>query len=166
MKSFSLLILSYATIMNSVLAGVWPMAPAKDKLTKYYLQSWSKAAPAMEITLPAIWKYEKEKGPDFDVHWFSAADSSGSIGIYVGLHPNVVVSDSARCSRNKVGAIEIEFYCEKRNDRIFTQGIVPGFFKGSKESVVSELLLHIMINEYKNNFTDKALKALSTLRAK
>ena len=142
------------------------MAPAKDKLTKYHLQNWSNAAPAMAITLPGIWKYEKEKGPDFDVHWFSAADSSGSIGIYVGLQPNLIASDSAQCIKGKVGEMEIDFHSEKRGDRIFTQGIVSGFFKGSKESIVSELLLHIMINEYKNNFTDKALKALSTLKAK
>jgi hypothetical protein len=166
MKILFLAVLALSIIPDILHGGDRTMSANAVTIVTYTMDSWGNDAPALEIKLPKKWKYEKNKGPDFDVHWFSAPDGSGNIGIYVGHHPNMKKADNAQSSKHRVGGKEVEYYTEKRSDEIFTQALVSGFFIGCKGSGVSILMLHIMINEQKSGFTQKAFEALATLKTR
>jgi hypothetical protein len=166
MKITFLLFVALSIIPNSLSAEDRIMSTTTDTIITYTIDSWANNAPALEIKLPEKWNYEKNKGPGFDVHWFTSPDGSGNIGIYVGQHPNIKKADNAQSSKHTVGGKDVEFYTEKRSDKIFTQALVSGFFAGYKEGGVSALLLHIMLNEQKSGFTQKAFEALATLKKK
>jgi hypothetical protein len=166
MKILAFIVIVLSIIPDRLYAGDTTMSTNAATIITYTIDSWGNNAPALEIKLPEKWNYEKNKGPDFDVHWFSAPDGSGSIGIYVGHHPNIKKADNAQSSKHRVGGKEVEFYTEKKSDEIFTQALVSGFFAGYKGGGVSALLLHIMINEQKSGFTQKAFEALATLKTR
>jgi hypothetical protein len=128
----AIFILALSIMPYSVFAGERIMSTNADAVITYTMDSWGNNAPALAINLPGKWHYEKNKGPDFDVHWFSSPDGSGNIGIYVGHHPNMSKADNAQRSRHPIGGKEVDFYREKRNDNIFIQALVSGFFADCK----------------------------------
>jgi hypothetical protein len=166
MKILFPIVLALSIIPNSLCAGDRTMSSNADAIITYTMGSWGNNAPALEIKLPEKWKYEKNRGPDFDVHWFRSPDGSGNIGIYIGHHPHMEKADNIQRSKHSVGGKEVEFYSEKRNEIVFTQALVSGFFAGYEGGGVSRLLLHIMINEQKSGFTQKALEALAKLQTR
>jgi hypothetical protein len=160
-----ILVLSILSIIPySVSAGDRTMSANAEAVITYTMDPWGNNAPGLEINLPGNWLNEKNKGPDFDVHWFSAPDGSGNIGIYVGHHPNMRKADNAQRSRHLVGEREVDFYREKGDNNIFTKALVKDFFADCKGSGVAALMLHIMINEQKSGFTQRALEALASLK--
>lgn len=134
--------------------------------THYVISSWGNGAPELMISLPGTWRTDEQQGPDFTLYWFMAPDETGNVGFYIGLHPNLRKSESAKKSIHHVIGKKTEFYSEKKGQSLLTQGIIEGLFAGDKSTVVADLKLHIMINEYSKNFTQNAFTFLATLRIK
>jgi hypothetical protein len=163
MKTKLIELFGYVLLIN--LVPCVQLSDANDQiLTKFIISSWGNGAPQLEIKLPQDWDYQQQKGPDFDVHWFTDQKTKENIGFYIGHHPNIKKSTDVKHLRRNVGNIETEFYSENQGGKIFTQSIVQGFFKGHAGSGVAELIIHIMINSYGSNFDNKAFEYLKTVK--
>jgi hypothetical protein len=136
------------------------------KYRPYLLDSWGQEEPYLEITLPDKWKYEKYKGPDFDIHRLIDPDGNGKIAIYVGHNPNFTKKEGQSITKHFVGSREVLFYETRQDKKLLTEALVEDFFQGYKDSGVSSLKLHIMIIETNAGFTEKTFEYLKTLKIK
>jgi hypothetical protein len=137
---------------------------AKVSSRNFVLDSRGISTPNLEIELPNNWIYKKIKGPDFYVHWLSPPEDRGSLGIYVGYHPDFREPKDLPSLKRQVGNKDVSFYPLKMYMGATTlfEAVVEGFFLGSTEE---GLKLHIMIDEKKSGFAEEAIEYLKTLRA-
>ncbi len=135
--------------------------------TEYTLPSWGNGAPELSITLTGKWEQTRNKGPDFDVHWFSSKSLGGSLGIYVGHHPQPIQTTPETSRTNLViGDKEVAFSITPIKGGQKGAAIIDDFFKGFPGPGVVQLKLHIMINIAKQDFLESVRQGLKTLKPK
>jgi hypothetical protein len=129
------------------------VALAKDE-NVLTIESWGNDAPELRISVPSGYTVEKQKGPDFDVHYVGSKNSNDpSIGIYMGHHPNPFSSRKKGIERRKEGDIilgkNVEWISwEEKQDGKTTyhcETILKEAFKGMGASGVSGLMIHVFI---------------------
>jgi hypothetical protein len=136
---------------------------AKVSFRNFVMDSWGNSVPNLVIELPDNRLYKKIKGPDFDVHWLSPPEGRGSIGIYVGYHPNFREPNDIAPIKRQVGNKDVSFYPLKMymGKTTLFEAVAEGFFLGSSGEGIK---LHIVINEEKSGFAEEAFGYLKTLR--
>lgn len=116
MKNKPTVLYGYALLIN--LLPCISLSDANDQiLKKFIISSWGNGAPILEIMLPQCWAYELQKGPDFDVHWFTDQKIKETMGIYIDPHPNIKKATDAKHFRRNAGNIEAEYYSENRGGK-------------------------------------------------
>jgi len=133
--------------------------------TEYVLPPWGNGAPELVITLQGKWEQKTNKGPDFNLHWLSSPLLGGSLGVYVGRHPQKIETATATTRTNLVvGSKQVVFFVTLSKDGQHAEAIVDDFFKGFTGLGVSSLRLHVTINGNRREFIDSVRLALKTLK--
>jgi len=134
----------------------------------YILPSWGNGAPKLAITLTGEWQTKREKGPDFDVYWFGRSTTGGrpvSFGVYVGHNPHAMDEASGMSVTNVlVGSNMVRFVVNQQNDTLHADGIVSNVFQSFEGPVVSDLLLHFMVNARSPTDMEQCFVNFRTLR--
>ena len=169
MRSATLAILVLSLIACNHSKQAAPQAAASPAVPDNWgvhanIASWGNGAPSIDIQVPVEWKYERHSPADFDLNYFIDPAGSGSLFIYVGHHPKTDIDPKATKVRLNVGGLSADFSVSNLDGVRKTQAIIPGFYPKNASGGVSDLKLHIVINENKIGFTDNAIKALSTMR--
>jgi len=129
------------------------LACAKDE-NLLTIESWGNGAPELKISVPSGYAVEKQKGPDFDVHYVGSRNPRDpSMGIYVGHHPNPFSSHKKGIETEKEADIilgqNVEWiYWQEKEDGEITyhcETIVREGFKGMGGSGVAGLMIHVFI---------------------
>jgi hypothetical protein len=133
--------------------------------TEFIMPSWGNGAPELTITLVGKWEQTRNKGPDFDVHWFASKSLGGSLGIYVGHHPQPIQTTAETSRTNLViGDKEVAFAIAPIKGGQKVAAIINDFFKGLPGPGVAQLKLHVMINVAKQDFLESVRQGLKTLK--
>lgn len=108
-----------AALIVGVLALVyfkpWVRTPAPapspaPAMRTFEVPSWGNGAPNVLIDLPADAKTEHQRGPDFDVTYFTLP-SGGRLGIYAGHHPNPAHPANAQSLKGVIGGQPVTWFC-------------------------------------------------------
>jgi hypothetical protein len=124
------------------------------------LPSWGNGAPPLRVDVPAGYKSEQTKGPDFDVFYISSKASKGTIGIYVGHHPRESPTPSSpaairwRVTDSLEGAQQV----------YGADALLQGVFSGQPGPGVSALLVHVMVRGPDTLVVESLQSAARTLR--
>ncbi len=135
--------------------------------TEYILPSLGKGGPELVLTLVGKWEQTLNKGPDFNVHWFISTSLGGSLGIYVGYHPqSIKIGRKATKTNILVGTQQVEFVITPTKDGQKAAAIIDNFYKECPVPGAEFLKLHVMINAAKPEFLEIVWQGLKTLHVK
>ena len=157
---------------NLILILLWACSNPKDKVDETYINGLKEKRlgnTTYYISLPENFTIEMSKGPDFDVYYFYAADTtikeSFSGGIYMGFNPSEFKPNRDSCKTEVVkGAIlnKIkEWKMAECNGKYSIQTIVESSYKeGWTENI------HAFGNGFSKKDMNKLLVIFSTLKKK
>ena len=143
----------YPFVILSTMLMTVLVASAKDE-NVLTIGSWGNGAPELRISVPSGYAIERQKGPDFDVHYVGSKNPNDpTMGIYLGHHPNPFSSQKKGIEIKKEGdailgqKVEWTSWQEKEDGGIIyhCETIVKEAFKGMGGSGAAYLMIHIFI---------------------
>jgi hypothetical protein len=140
------------------------------------IDSWGSGAPELIIAVPSGYTVQKNKGPDFNVHYIRMKNPDDpSMGIYIGHHPNLFSSQKKGIEtvkeRDVILGKNVEWTIWQEKDDGKTtyhcETMVREVFKGMGGSGVAGLVVHAFIrgpDQKKVNSLKNSLKSLRIVR--
>jgi hypothetical protein len=131
-----------------------PLVASGEDEKRLTIESWGNGAPELTISVPIGYTVEKQKGPDFDVHYVTSKDPYAvSMGIYIGHHAHPFGPQKKEIeTRKETDAIlgqnvEWVFWQEERDGEAtyHCETIVSEAFKGMGGGGVAGLRVHVFI---------------------
>ncbi len=141
------------------------------------IESWGSGAPELSISAPSGYSVQKQKGPDFDVHYIRLKNPNDpSMGIYIGHHPNLFSSQKKGIETKKEADVilgqnvEWILWQEKEDGKTTyrCETVVKEVFKGMGGSGVAGLMVHVFIrgpDQKKVNSLKTSAKSLKITRS-
>jgi len=132
----------------------WFLATCADDENLLIIESWGNEAPELTISAPSKYTVEKQKGPDFDVHFVRSKNPDDpSMGIYIGHHPNSFISRNKGIETKKEADavlgqnVEWILWQDKEDGKAtyHCETIVRDAFKGMGGGGVAGLMVHVFI---------------------
>ena len=165
----------YPLLILSVLLMI-PLVSCARGQNLLTIESWGSGAPGLSISVPSGYTVQKQKGPDFDVHYVRLKNPNDpSMGIYIGHHPNPFSSQKKGIETRKEADVilgqnvEWILWQEKEDGKTsyHCETIVKEVFKGVESSGVAGLVVHVFIrgpDQKKVNLLKTSAKSLQVLR--
>lgn len=130
--------------------------------TTLTLPAWGNGAPDLLIDVPNGYQLQRKKGPDFDVFYISSKESGGSLGIYVGHHPDAHGTPRSSGVANIHWSPSEDVQGEHKVYK--ADAVLEDVFAGYSGPGVEELLLHVFVRGLDRKVVETLQSAAATIR--
>lgn len=139
------------------------------------IKPWSQELPVLLIDLPDGWKHEYRRGPDFDLYYASDKFGSITIGVYLGLHPNIGKVKAKKIKAFfpsiKKKATWLTWEKKKGEDMVFyREALINGLYSNAKKindgdmrRLVKKMKFHIFLTAKTEDGMTKAVNMASSM---
>ena len=139
------------------------------------IKPWSRELQILVIDLPSGWKHEYRKGPDYDLYYASDELEGVTIGIYIGLHPNIYKEKAEKIRASfpsiKKKTIWLAWKKKKGEDIIFhREALIKGPYSNANKiknrdmrSLLKKIKFHIFLTAKTPDGMTKAVNVVSSM---